>query len=264
MSANNNPSTFVEKNNNSTGPLQAIALAFKYTFRWSGRASRPAFWWVYAFMYLTILPVLFINTEDVSGIAMIYLLACILWSLVLIIPILSLTVRRLHDRNMSGWWYFISLLPLVGPIVLIVLLLLPGVNQDNRYGPDPEGGVSDGWSKIPSQDNSVQKAASWYQDPNNNQLLRYWDGHKWTDDTRQVAISTPVAQQPVAPVPVAPVPVAQPPVAPVPVAQPPVAQPPVAKPTVAPVPAANWYTDPSGEARLRYWDGQKWTDQTAN
>ena len=243
MSANNNPSTFVEKKK-STGPLQAIALAFKYTFRWSGRASRPAFWWVYAFMYLTILPVLFINTEDVSGIAMIYLLACILWSLVLIIPILSLTVRRLHDRNMSGWWYFIQLLPLVGPIVLIVLLLLPGVNQNNRYGPDPEGGVSDGWSKSPSQDNSVQKAASWYQDPSNNQLLRYWDGHKWTDDTRQGANSMPVAQPPAD--------------------QPLVAQSPVAQPTVTSMPVASWYTDPSGEARLRYWDGQKWTDQTAN
>jgi hypothetical protein len=28
-------------------------------------------------------------------------------------------------------------------------------------------------------------------------------------------------------------------------------------------PPADWYDDPRGEARLRYWDGQQWTDQTA-
>jgi hypothetical protein len=29
-------------------------------------------------------------------------------------------------------------------------------------------------------------------------------------------------------------------------------------------PAPDWYEDPRGEARLRYWDGQQWTDQTAD
>ena len=29
-------------------------------------------------------------------------------------------------------------------------------------------------------------------------------------------------------------------------------------------PPANWYPDPQGERRLRYWDGQRWTDQTAD
>jgi hypothetical protein len=29
------------------------------------------------------------------------------------------------------------------------------------------------------------------------------------------------------------------------------------------MPPANWYPDPSGQARLRYWDGARWTDHTA-
>ena len=29
-----------------------------------------------------------------------------------------------------------------------------------------------------------------------------------------------------------------------------------------PAPAANWYQDPRGEARLRYWDGGGWTEHT--
>ncbi len=31
---------------------------------------------------------------------------------------------------------------------------------------------------------------------------------------------------------------------------------------VGPAPA-DWYTDPSGAARLRYWDGHAWTDRTS-
>lgn len=29
-------------------------------------------------------------------------------------------------------------------------------------------------------------------------------------------------------------------------------------------PAPDWYPDPQGQARLRYWDGSQWTDQTAD
>jgi uncharacterized RDD family membrane protein YckC len=38
--------------------------------------------------------------------------------------------------------------------------------------------------------------------------------------------------------------------------------------TPTPVPAgatrADWYPDPHGQARLRYWDGNRWTDHTSN
>ena len=33
-------------------------------------------------------------------------------------------------------------------------------------------------------------------------------------------------------------------------------------PPLAAAPAAGWYDDPSGQARLRYWDGQAWSEQT--
>lgn len=50
--------------------------------------------------------------------------------------------------------------------------------------------------------------------------------------------------------------------APAPVSQ---APPPAAQPTAedAPFPA-DWYADPQGEARLRYWDGSAWTSHTSN
>jgi uncharacterized membrane protein YhaH (DUF805 family) len=59
------------------------------------------------------------------------------YSLVALLPSISLGVRRLHDRAMSGGWWLIALVPLVGPIVLLILMAFPGTPGDNIYGPDP-------------------------------------------------------------------------------------------------------------------------------
>jgi uncharacterized membrane protein YhaH (DUF805 family) len=52
-------------------------------------------------------------------------------------------VRRLHDGGRSGWWYFISLVPFIGGIWLLVLLILEGEAGPNEYGPNPGSGVSE-------------------------------------------------------------------------------------------------------------------------
>ena len=52
----------------------------------------------------------------------------------------ALSVKRWHDRDKSGWWVFIALIPIVGPIWAIVeTLFLKGTEGPNRYGPDPLG-----------------------------------------------------------------------------------------------------------------------------
>lgn len=63
-----------------------------------------------------------------------------LWSLFLFIPALAVTIRRLHDTDRSGWWIFISLVPLIGFIVLLVFWCSEGTRGPNRFGPDPKGG----------------------------------------------------------------------------------------------------------------------------
>lgn len=69
----------------------------------------------------------------------------ILWALAIFIPSIALTIRRLHDRDMSGWWYLglvvVSLVPVIGSlgsIALLVLMALPGTAGPNRFGPDPK------------------------------------------------------------------------------------------------------------------------------
>jgi len=84
--------------------------------------------------------------ESFSGISMIMAGLYGIYALAAFIPSIAVTVRRLHDRNMSGWWYlgFIvaSLIPLVGiiaAIAFLVIMFLDGTPGANRFGPDPKG-----------------------------------------------------------------------------------------------------------------------------
>lgn len=61
-----------------------------------------------------------------------------LYVLMVFIPGLSVTVRRLHDVGKSGWMYFIILIPIIGAIWLLVLLVSEGDRGTNQYGPDPK------------------------------------------------------------------------------------------------------------------------------
>lgn len=59
-------------------------------------------------------------------------------SLALILPTLAVSVRRLHDRDMSGWWLLLGLTA-VGGLVLFIFYLLDGTPGPNRHGADPKG-----------------------------------------------------------------------------------------------------------------------------
>ncbi|MFT8245357.1 DUF805 domain-containing protein [Roseomonas sp. BN140053] len=62
-------------------------------------------------------------------------------ALVLLWPSLAGGVKRCHDRDHSGWFLLISLIPVVGAVWLLVELgFLRGTLGANRFGPDPLGG----------------------------------------------------------------------------------------------------------------------------
>jgi uncharacterized membrane protein YhaH (DUF805 family) len=53
-------------------------------------------------------------------------------------PTLALLLKRLRDRDHSGWYALIFLIPIVGPIwLLIEMWFMPGTDGPNRFGPDP-------------------------------------------------------------------------------------------------------------------------------
>ncbi|MDF0534054.1 DUF805 domain-containing protein [Shewanella yunxiaonensis] len=61
-----------------------------------------------------------------------------LYGLVLLLPSLAVTARRLHDTGRSGWWQLMWFIPVVGWIVLLVFLCQDSEPGDNEYGRNPK------------------------------------------------------------------------------------------------------------------------------
>ena len=119
------------------GPVgfgDAIAEAFRNMFNYQGRASRSAYWWFALFQVLAWVGVLILAfifaAVHVPAVSILLYVAAVIGS---ILVSLSLTVRRLHDSDKSGFWYLIAFVPF-GGIVLLVFTLLEGTPGQNRFG----------------------------------------------------------------------------------------------------------------------------------
>jgi uncharacterized membrane protein YhaH (DUF805 family) len=111
----------------------AIRDAFTQYATFSGRSSRAAYWWFALFNALVVVTALVLDAALRTG-GVFYLLT----ALAVIVPNLAVTVRRLHDTGHSAWWLLISIVPLVGPIVLLVITVR-GSEGPNKWGYGPDG-----------------------------------------------------------------------------------------------------------------------------
>ncbi len=104
----------------------------------TGRARRKEFW---MFVLFNVIISLILNLIDgflgtgfeagggiISG----------LYALAILLPSIGVAIRRLHDIGKSGWWIFISLIPLIGGIWLLVLYCTDSEPGENQYGPNPK------------------------------------------------------------------------------------------------------------------------------
>jgi uncharacterized membrane protein YhaH (DUF805 family) len=74
--------------------------------------------------------------------AFIVFLVMVLFFVGTIVPSIAVVVRRLHDQDKSGWLALLSFIPIVGGIILLVFMCLPGTTGANQFGPDPINGGS--------------------------------------------------------------------------------------------------------------------------
>jgi uncharacterized membrane protein YhaH (DUF805 family) len=108
---------------------ESVSTCLRKYVDFNGRASRSEYWWFFLFCVLAYLGALILDTSTNGSVLFVFAL------LGFFLPITAAAVRRLHDTGKSGAWWFITLVPYVGGIILLVLLAQPGQPFDNRYGP---------------------------------------------------------------------------------------------------------------------------------
>lgn len=134
------------------GPGTAVKRLFLRWNRFKGRSSRSEFWWAYLFanIILTILYVLVgvINGLDEDGypafksdtpaqLEMTIVFAA--FTLVMLVPMLSVSWRRLHDAGFAGPWYFLNVILFFGTIAFIIMTVFDTrPNRMKRKWEDPE------------------------------------------------------------------------------------------------------------------------------
>ena len=113
--------------------------AIKKYADFSGRARRTEYWMFILFnLMFAIVAIVFDSILRSASEEPGYGLFYALFSLAIVVPTWTVTVRRLHDVGKSGWWIFISLIPIIGGIWLFILTVSDSQPGDNQYGPNPK------------------------------------------------------------------------------------------------------------------------------
>jgi uncharacterized membrane protein YhaH (DUF805 family) len=109
-------------------------------FSFEGRINRKPYWMFFLCAILLNIAAVALSMVLGKTMGMIFVAA---YSIALVWFGLAVSVKRWHDRDKSGWWVLISLVPLIGTIwVLIENGFLKGTEGQNRFGPDPLAGGS--------------------------------------------------------------------------------------------------------------------------
>lgn len=117
--------------------------ALKKYATFAGRASRSEFW-----VFSIVNAVIIFALVAIGGMVMmsagkdgspIPLILALVYIMATLIPGIAVTVRRLHDTNRSGWWFFIQCVPLIGGVWSLILMVLDSTPGNNLYGPNPKG-----------------------------------------------------------------------------------------------------------------------------
>ena len=116
---------------------ESFISVFTNWSNFSGRACRSEYWYFY--LSVTLIAFFLTLLETAAGIfseEFGYGPFSALFQIIVIIPSISVTSRRLQDRGISGWWQ-LSYITIIGILVILILLMLPAKEDENKWGRNP-------------------------------------------------------------------------------------------------------------------------------
>lgn len=116
-------------------------------FEFSGRSTRREYWsfqigfyvLLFGAIVLDIAVLGYFNSRRGTGVGPLMLFVIFFH----LIPNFSVLIRRLHDAGKSGWWYFVSVIPLIGSFWLLYLTFKGPDDNSDDFGPDPRFAVAE-------------------------------------------------------------------------------------------------------------------------
>lgn len=125
--------------------------------KFDGRARRREYWYFTLFnslimLVLIILGGVFYASESSQNVGTFFFVLFFLYDLFVFLPTLAVTIRRLHDVGKSGAAVFISLIPGVGEIILLIWLIEDSAYGTNQYGENPKNQMPE-WQRNLNQGN---------------------------------------------------------------------------------------------------------------
>lgn len=110
-------------------PIEWAQIPLQKYADFTGRASRPEYWWFYL-ATIIVYVVLSIITSLLGGGTILRLVSLAI-NLGLVVPVIAAGIRRLHDTDRSGWWLLV-------PFANLYFLASEGSDGENQYGAPPE------------------------------------------------------------------------------------------------------------------------------
>jgi len=117
--------------------IQSKLRFSQFFFSPMGRISRKQYWVSYFLLFQLPISILSLLLDIIIGNGS-YVLTFYITPIIMTYPGLIITIKRWHDRNKSGYWVLLSLIPVVGNIwTLVEIGFLKGSEGSNKYGDDP-------------------------------------------------------------------------------------------------------------------------------
>ena len=118
---------------------RVVKTCFQKYVTFKGRARRSEYWWFWLLNLIVSIVTLVLDYKlDMINIEFGIGALSGLYTLIVFLPSLAVSVRRLHDTGHSGWYYLLTFIPILGALFLLYFFVSDSAPEENRYGKSPK------------------------------------------------------------------------------------------------------------------------------